>query len=358
MTSDLSLNVTKLRQIAPRFNSFLEAEGADFRSDRAKKDLFFAETFSRAALADLDEGRLRQLVYNLWSFNGWTNKDYVVQQMLQSGLPRIREALEKLVHGPGTIAERFDAVRGVIRFMGGASISEMLAHTDHDRFPIWNARSRQGLRLLGISDSQIPGGGQPTGAQYELACALMQRVRAEVVKHIPLCTDLFELDLLLYFLSREEEAEAPPVIESPSHDLNHTETIELLLELGDGLGFEVEKEYPVTAGCRIDVIWRTRVANLGTIGYAFEVQRRGSRDSAILNLQRVRRDRSIQKVILVSSAGELDTFRREIASLDEAFRQAVGYLEVGLAQRTLEHVRALKATLNDIGLLAPVGGES
>ena len=31
-------------------------------------------------------------------------------------------------------------------------------------------------------------------------------------------------------------------------------------------------------GCRIDAAWRSRIAHLGTISYAFEVHRKGSRD--------------------------------------------------------------------------------
>ena len=107
-------------------------------------------------------------------------------------------------------------------------------------------------------------------------------------------------------------------------------------------------------GCRIDAVWRSRVANLGTISYAFEVHRRGSRDSAILNLQRVRRDPTVQKVVLVSTKKELDAFRGEIESLDESFRHAVGYFEVEDLQRAVDDLGSLKDTLSALGLL---GGE-
>lgn len=98
-------------------------------------------------------------------------------------------------------------------------------------------------------------------------------------------------------------------------------------------------------------LWRTRIANLGTIAYAFEVHRRGSRDSAILNLQRVNRDTSIQKVILVSTDEELDEFRKEISSLDEGFRKAAGYFRVDDLQDELDHLHALKSNLQTMDLL-------
>ena len=101
-------------------------------------------------------------------------------------------------------------------------------------------------------------------------------------------------------------------------------------------------------GARIDAIWRSRVANLGTIAYAFEVHRRGSRDSAILNLQRVRRDPAIQKVIVVSSKRELENFKKEIAHLDEGFRNSVGYFEVHDLQRALDYLQSFKDILKSI----------
>ncbi|MCK4816319.1 hypothetical protein KA005_11170, partial [bacterium] len=141
-------------------------------------------------------------------------------------------------------------------------------------------------------------------------------------------------------------------IQVETDEIGHGEVIDQILELGDGLGFEVQKEFSVMRGCRIDAIWRSRVASLGTIAYAFEVHRRGSRDSAILNLQRVRRDPSIQKVVIVSSKTELDKFKGEIASLDEAFRNSVGYFEVKELQQSLMHLQELKDILKTFGLLS------
>ena len=158
----------------------------------------------------------------------------------------------------------------------------------------------------------------------------------------------------MYFISIQDllSEQRPETPTQGLDDFDHNEVIDQLLELGDGLGFEVQKEFSVMHGCRIDAIWRSRVANLGTISYAFEVHRRGSRDSAILNLQRVRRDPTIQKVVVVSSRDELDKFRDEIASLDESFRTSVGYFEVQDLQRGLDHLQDLKDILRTLGLLS------
>jgi hypothetical protein len=159
---------------------------------------------------------------------------------------------------------------------------------------------------------------------------------------------------LFYISLKGEDSGVPPVPEPEDGDFDHNAVIEQLLELGDGLGFEVAKEFFVVRGCKIDAIWRSRVANLGTIAYAFEVHRRGSRDSAILNLQRVRRDPSVQKVIVVSSKDELERFKGEIESLDESFRNSVGYFEVRALQHALNNLQNLKDILSGLGLLSTV----
>ena len=319
-----------------------------------KRTKFFLEHFNEQTVERLDEGTLRELIHLLWSFSGWTNKDFLLQEMLQSGLPTIRAAFSYLLFSEDPVRQRLDRMKREVRMMGVASISEILAHRDHRRFAIWNRRSRAGLVRLGIPDSSLPRTVQISGTQYEAFCKLAQSIRGQIGSEHPELSDLFKLDFFLFFISLQEpESE---VVEDSAEvslleDFGHDAVIDQLLELGDGLGFEVAKEVAVSHGCRIDAIWRSRVANLGSIAYAFEVQRHGSRDSAILNLQRVRRDPAVQKVILVSSSAELDRFKLEISTLDESFRNSVGYLEVKALQHALSHLQGLKDILTGLGLL-------
>jgi hypothetical protein len=308
-----------LKKAIPGFRKFLEAEGTKWREERDRKVAFFKEHFSNESVGQLDEGILRELIHILWAFNSWTNKDWLLQQMLTSGLPTIRKAFDQLIHGAAPLADRFDRVRKEVRMMGAAGISEVLAHIDHEQYGIWNRRSREGLIRLGVEAGQLPKSAQITGKRYTAFCEVVRDVQGQVAEMHPEIKDLFELDLLLYHISTGAPGTDLP---SPPRD---DAVIDQVLELGDGLGFEVAKEFSVMQGCRIDAVWRSRIANLGTISYAFEIHRKGSRDSAILNLQRVRRDPTVQKVVLVSTKKELDAFRGEIASLDEGFRDAVGF---------------------------------
>jgi hypothetical protein len=347
------INMHTLRDLMPEFHHFLETEGQQWKEERQEKDDFFAKYFVEQEIDNLEEGTLRELIHTLWAFNSWTNKDWLLEEMLRSGLPTIREAFRQLLYGTEPLVKRFDSVKNNVRMMGAASVSEVLAHHDHEKYPIWNSRSRQGLISLGISESLLPKSAQISGAQYVSFCKLVQDVRSRVAAEYSEFTDLFTLDFLLYFVSLQKllpgEPLAPPL---EAEDFDHDAVIDQILELGDGLGFEVQKEFSVMRGCRIDAIWRSRVANLGTISYAFEVHRRGSRDSAILNLQRVRRDPTIQKVVVVSSRDELGKFKEEIVSLDEGFRTSVGYFEVQDLQHALDHLQSLKEILKTLGLLS------
>ncbi len=351
------INMQTLKALMSPFRHFLETEGQQLQKERRDKDEFFARYFSKEQLENLEEGTLRELIYILWAYNGWTNKDWLLEEMLRSGLPTIRSAFKQFLYGADPIAKRFDYVKKNVRMMGAACISEILAHHNHKEYPIWNSRSREGFIVLGISELQLPKSAQISGAQYASYCKLAQDVRSQAAKEYPEFDDLFKLDFLLYFVSLQGiRPEAPVTAPVRAEDFDHDTVVDQIIELGDGLGFEVQREFNVMPGCRIDAIWRSRVANLGIISYAFEVHRKGSRDSAILNLQRVRRDPTIQKVVIVSSRDELDEFKREITSLDESFRNSIGYFEVRDLQRALDHLQGLKDILKTLGLLNATTG--
>lgn len=353
----LQIDIELLSKIIPRFRETLEGEGDAWEKEREEKDEFFHEYFTKERLPELEEGTLRELIHILWAYNGWTNKDYLLQEMLKSGIDGIRRSFDYLLYSSDPIAKRFDYMQRNVRMMGAASISEILTHHDHSKYPIWNRRSKAGLIALGVPRKLIPKSAQIGGTQYQAFCKLVREVRDQVVSKYPEFENLFALDFLLYYISTQESLVSSSTVEKgvpsvePIEDFDHDAVVDQILELGDGLGFDVKDKFKVTRGCEIDAIWRTRIANLGTIAYAFEVQRRGSRDSAILNLQRTKRDPSIQKVVIVSTEKELNAFREEIASLGEDFRDSIGYFKVDDLQTALNHLYVLKGILRNLGLL-------
>jgi len=347
------LNTELLRTVVPNFHKSLDTEGARWQQEREDKDAFFEKYFSRESINSIDKGVIRELIRILWAFNGWTNKDYLLEEAMRSGVHNIRKAFDYLLYGGDSVAKRFDFFRDNVRMFGAACVSEILAHHDHYKYPIWNSRAKVGLFALGVPEADLPRSAQISGRQYEVFCKIVGEVKKGVEVEYPEFEDFFTLDFLLYYISIQESPVIPVSLGyTPEVDFDHDVAVDQVLQLGDGLGFDVEKEFTVTHGCKVDVIWRSRIANLGTIRYAFEVHRRGSRDSAILNLQRVKRDPSIQKVIIVSTPQEIETFQREISSLDEDFRNSVGYFKVSDLETALSNLEALKDILEGLGLMA------
>jgi len=63
--------------------------------------------------------------------------------------------------------------------------------------------------------------------------------------------------------------------------------------LGSGSASRRKKERKVARGAQVDAVWQARIANLGVVTYVFEVQRHGSIDSLILNLQRAQNNPTV-----------------------------------------------------------------
>jgi hypothetical protein len=346
------INRSFLDRIMPKFREWLKTEeGEKFAVEREEKDHFIRTYFTADKVEEIDEGILRQLIRILWSFEMWTNKDWLLDQMLQSELPEIREAFKNLLYGRDSLAGRFDKIRE-IRMMGAATISEILAHHDHSTYPIWNKRAKRSLIKLGINANLLPKSSQISGSQYANFVKVVKPLFKTVSQSYPEINDLLMFDFLLYYISTliEEKAEKPLIQTEEKFD--HDNTILKLLQLGDSLGFEIQKEVTVATGCRVDAIWKSRIANLGMITYAFEVHKSGSRDSAILKLQRISNaDPTVQKVVIVSTDNEIEKFKMEIASLTEEFRNAVGYFSVEDLEEALLHQESLKKIMGTIGLM-------
>lgn len=88
----------------------------------------------------------------------------------------------------------------------------------------------------------------------------------------------------------------------------------------------------------MDDVWTIQIANLGIVKYVFEVQKGGSPDSLILNLQKARNDPSVQKVIVVSDSEQLEKIREEIMALSTDFSKNVSYWEASDVKETYNHL--------------------
>lgn len=349
MDKDIKIKKTDTKRNLKKFAKFMTEEPG-WVEERVIREEFFRGFTKPDDIDKIDDGKLRELILTLWSFNAWGNKDYILGEMLKSGLSEIKSKLKILLFDDDPIEKRFEEAKE-IRMMGAGVVSEILNSVDPYKYAIWNKPAREGLIKLGVDENLFPRSVQISGKQYADYLKVVYTVRDKMVEFGEEFRDLTHLDFFLFYLFLQEPSEVKPPSRG-EEDFDHNEAIGLLLELGDGLGFDVDREYSVSSGCRIDAIWKTRIANLGTISYAFEVHRKGSRDSAILNLQRVRSDRSIQKVIIVSTAEEISKFKEMIKTLDESFRKSVNYFEVNELYKAMDNLNGLRDILNKIGLMA------
>src|SRR5581483_28665 len=123
-----TVRIETVRSLLDEFHSFMQTDtGQVWQQERQQKDTFFRTYFSETELARLDEGTIREMVHMLWAWSGWTNKDYLLDRMLASGLSTIRESFKILLFGDQPLSARFDFIRQHVNMMGAASISEILA---------------------------------------------------------------------------------------------------------------------------------------------------------------------------------------------------------------------------------------
>lgn len=311
------------------------------------QNLLYEEEFS-----EFENGELRELVRNLWAFAGWTNKDYIVNEMLEDGLDHVVESLYKALYEVDDAPDQFEILVTDIRMMGPAAASEILTFMHPNRCAIYNQRAEEAMAVLGYGEelpSRIADADNYRGLLTVLDEIQTDIEDLDIDDGVPI-RDYIDLDYFLYHVSKMEVEEEEQEVVEPA-EFDHDSIQAQLLEIGDGLGFDVEPEYDAGPRARIDVRWSTRVANLGMISYAFEVHHHGSPDSAILNLKKAEAaDPSVQKSVIVSQPDNIEKFKEEIKAMGGDFAKNVSYLtgkEVAEAEQSMSD---LKSFLRQAGL--------
>jgi len=327
-------------------------EYSDLLQERREKRDRLATALSREAIAAMSDIEVRELIADLWAFGGWGNKDYLADRLLKSTpIDELRNQLTELLWGRGTLGERYDRFDNNVKYLGPAAISELLSFVHPEECLLWNERTRTGLSVLGILPDLVEQY-WISGTEYERACDEGKRLRTLMEGQKIDAEDLLEVDLFLYWLSVEHQEQEEPV-PVPDYDFDHAEVQQRLLEVGQYLGFEAEKEVRIARGAQVDVVWTMHLGNLGVVKYVFEVQRAGSADSLLLNLQKARRSPGVQKGIVVSNTSGLDEVRGEAEDLGEDFSKGISYLEARDAMRMAEALGGAWQIINKLELVKP-----
>ena len=351
---DVSPEVVKL--LTPHLKAYKSwigsAQFRDWENDRRRKVTTYAELLSNAGISVLTEVELRQLVSSLWAFGAWGNKDYLVRRLLDAvGLDKLKESLMDLLWGSEPLHARYDRFRTRVKYLGPASVTELLAFVHPKECGIWNDRAREALRIIGVLPDLVKVyaiGGE----DYERVCSTYRDIlRVLSNAGIP-SDDLLDVDLFLYKIAVTkavvEEEKRPQ-----DYEFDHDEVKEKLVEVGQWLGFEADKEVQIAKGARVDVIWTVRIGNLGVVKYIFEVHKTGPPDRLLLNLQRARRNPAVQKQIVVSNTAGLENIRGEAETLGEEFTKSLAYMEADDALKVASWLKDAWEIINRLNLVRP-----
>ena len=337
------------------FRRFLKS--VDFKKDmksRGKHRELVMDILGQNEIKSMTEIQFGELVSDLWASSMWGNKDYLVQKIIDDnkGIDRVRTQFVDLLYGKDSFEKRFDRFIKEVRGLGPASLTEILCLFDPGRFSIWNNIARKALRYLEF-DSLPLNKWQISAKEYQGINETMTLV-AKKLRDLGLTdADLLAVDYFLYetWLVEKDKVEAEGELTEETYEFDHDEVRDFIRDIGVHLGFETDTEKLIARGAKVDVIWRAKIANLGVVTYVFEVHKKGSIDSLIVNLQKALNNPTVQKIIAVSDKTRVDRIREEIKSLPENFRKALTFWEASDAIRTHDRLSEVIQSINKLELV-------
>lgn len=343
-------NEIKLKQALDSFQDY--SKSPRYSSDtkeRRGREVYFKDLFSRK----IDEYVFSEIVKKLWASRIWGNKDYLISKIIRdNGIDLIRTEFEALISSSGTSGERYERFIKKIKGMGPSMVTEILCYSDPENAGIWNSVARDSLGWLEV-EGVVFDTYKISGEEYDqfnqaikdLAKILNDRGFAD--------TNLLQVDYFLWETAdsivwkvgmkskKEKKIESQSASELEKRSSRHDELRDKIAQIGAWLGFDVETEKSIATGARVDVEWRTKIGNLGSVSYVFEVQDKGSIDSLIVNLQKAQKNRSVQKLIIASDSEQIIKIQKEIVDLPEIFRNSTAFWDsdnIDDTHRNLEQV--------------------
>ena len=100
----------------------------------------------------------------------------------------------------------------------------------------------------------------------------------------------------------------------------------------------------------MDAIWEVSVGNMGRITYVFEVQTSGSIDSLLLNLMKAKNNPSVQGIVAVSDAKQLEKIKKEASSL-KAIRDELKFWDYNDVLKVFDSLSNAYESINSLGLV-------
>ena len=342
-----------LRKHIQNFKSYSTTE--DFKKDtkdRKQRENLAKKLLTQEKIGSMSEFDFSQLISSLWASRIWTNKEYLVNQIIanSNGLENIKKSLLELYYGHEDIEKRFSIFLEALKGLGPSSITELLCLFDPKEYGIWNKKARGALKILGFEKIAPLNKYRISGKEYVKFNQLLQEINSTLIDEGFKESDLLLVDYFLYEVceSGETEKVTPPIGDV---DFDHHEVRDMIEDIGLWLGFEAETEKTVAYGARVDVIWRAKIANLGIVTYIFEVHKSGQIDSLVLNLQKAQRNPTVQKLVAVSNISQLRKIENEVKGLPEVFRKSLSLWDINEVQKIHQQLSEVVASIEKLELV-------
>ncbi|MCX7020950.1 MAG: hypothetical protein NTW26_01505 [bacterium] len=246
MSSLVKISPARVKSLLEQFLRVADVHRAGLHASRENHLRLVRSLVKKDRLARLDQTGLQALIGTLWSFRFWRNADYVLENALDVGLPKVKEHLHDLLYGTDDIVRRYDRLFESPLQFDTAAISELLSVNEPEKYAVRNISSRRGLFRLRAEELPLVTHGQIAGAQYLAYCAEIDRLRERLNEVEPVFKTLYDVDFFLYFAAyeaEEEERESLARLFTEAEQRRRTASPAgirlMLLELGDRMGLDV-----------------------------------------------------------------------------------------------------------------------
>ena len=353
-----SMNRDKYDKLLRRYKAWCKQNAVKYQEELADRHNYCKDMQQRLTpenIDALDEEGFYSLMEPLWALCMWGNKHYVVDNIVEkNGMEAIRREFKKLLYGGEEMAKRWDEFRRQIKGIGPAVMSEILNKFSPSEYILWNRKAETGFLLLEIegvprSSSLI------NGKVYADLCRKGVELVDYAQKHgAEEIDDLLTLDYFIWQEVQHEEAaptEQPVIVPKTKEDslFVHNDIRDIIKEIGLMLGFRADVEKKIADGAKVDAIWEVSVSNMGRITYVFEVQTKGSIDSLLLNLLKSKNNPSVQGVVAVSDAEQLEKIKKEASHVKGI--EDLKFWDYNDVLKVYEHLSSAFTSINALALV-------
>ena len=316
------------------------------------------QSYTKERLQNLTEDEFFNLIAPLWAMGMWGNKRYYLDNVIESnGMDLLRAQLVNLFYGSTSIENRWDEFREKVKGMGPAFISELLNKFKPEEYILWNKKA-----LIGFMALDIPNIPKSNSALDGKKYAYLSKVGRELVGSAKKqgFNEIEDLLALNYFIWQELQIVPTdlgvPLEEEPEKETKkqkafvHNDVRDRIRDIGLFLGFKAEIEKKIADGAVVDALWEVSVGNMGRITYVFEVQTSGSIDSLLLNLMKAKNNPSVQGIVAVSDAKQLEKIKKEASGL-KAIHDELKFWDYNDVLKVFDSLSNAYESINALGLV-------